>query len=232
MKVDRKKVRVSQTTEYADEVARLEKAEALSFIWDLTKDRDGLLLNTYLVIFFGFLGNHSILISPSTFSNSGSPVTTVAERFIASAVQKQSAKDIAAVDFTSPACNANARSIFSKLTGNESMSDITCEAASCPFLRFRLSNTYLLFSIIRFGLPRVPVPFDGLRVKCQLETSLRWFSKNRELRQWRPVNSRLLRVVARRPPRPTVISSFPEHRPKTDPCCRSRNSRGHLWESG
>jgi hypothetical protein len=46
------------------------------------------------------------------------------------------------------------------------------------------------------------------------------------------VNSRLLRVVARRPPRPTVISSFPEHRPKTDPCCRSRNSRGHLWESG
>jgi hypothetical protein len=38
MKVDRKKIRVSPTTEYADEVVRLEKAEALSFIWDLTEE--------------------------------------------------------------------------------------------------------------------------------------------------------------------------------------------------
>ncbi len=38
MKVDRKKVRVSQTTKHTDEVAQLKKAEALSFIWDLTEE--------------------------------------------------------------------------------------------------------------------------------------------------------------------------------------------------
>ena len=38
MKVDRKKVRVSQKTKHMDEVAQLKKAEALSFIWDLTEE--------------------------------------------------------------------------------------------------------------------------------------------------------------------------------------------------
>ncbi len=38
MKVDRKKVRVSQTTKHTDEAAQLEKADALSFIWDLTEE--------------------------------------------------------------------------------------------------------------------------------------------------------------------------------------------------
>ena len=38
MKVDRQKVRVSQTTKHTDEVAQLEKADALSFIWDLTEE--------------------------------------------------------------------------------------------------------------------------------------------------------------------------------------------------
>ncbi len=38
MKVDRKKVRVSQTTKHTDEVAQLKKADALSFIWDLTEE--------------------------------------------------------------------------------------------------------------------------------------------------------------------------------------------------
>lgn len=38
MKVDRKKVRVSQITKHAVEVAQLEKANALSFIWELTEE--------------------------------------------------------------------------------------------------------------------------------------------------------------------------------------------------
>ena len=38
MKVDRKKVRVSQTTKHPDEVAQLKKADALSLIWDLTEE--------------------------------------------------------------------------------------------------------------------------------------------------------------------------------------------------
>ena len=38
MKVDRKKVRVSQTTKHTDEVAQLKKADALSLIWDLTDE--------------------------------------------------------------------------------------------------------------------------------------------------------------------------------------------------
>jgi len=38
MKVDRKKVRVSQTTKHPDEVAQLKKADALSFIRDLTEE--------------------------------------------------------------------------------------------------------------------------------------------------------------------------------------------------
>ncbi len=38
MKVDRKKVRVSQTTKHTAEVAQLKKADALSFIWDLTEE--------------------------------------------------------------------------------------------------------------------------------------------------------------------------------------------------
>ena len=38
MKVDRKKVRVSQTTKHPAEVAQLKKADALSFIWDLTEE--------------------------------------------------------------------------------------------------------------------------------------------------------------------------------------------------
>ena len=38
MKVDRKKVRVSQMTKHTDEVAQLKKADALSFIWDLTEE--------------------------------------------------------------------------------------------------------------------------------------------------------------------------------------------------
>jgi len=38
MKVDRKKVRVSQTTKHTHEVAQLKKTDALSFIWDLTEE--------------------------------------------------------------------------------------------------------------------------------------------------------------------------------------------------
>ena len=38
MKVDRKKVRVSQTTKYPNKIAQLKKADALSFIWDLTEE--------------------------------------------------------------------------------------------------------------------------------------------------------------------------------------------------
>ncbi len=38
MKVDRKKVRVSQMTKHTEEVAQLKKADALSFIWDLTEE--------------------------------------------------------------------------------------------------------------------------------------------------------------------------------------------------
>ena len=38
MKLDRKKVRVSKTTKHTDEVAQLTKADALSFIWDLTEE--------------------------------------------------------------------------------------------------------------------------------------------------------------------------------------------------
>ena len=38
MKVDRKKVRVSQTTKHTDEVDQLKKADALSFIWDLAEE--------------------------------------------------------------------------------------------------------------------------------------------------------------------------------------------------
>jgi len=38
MKVDRKKVRISQTAKHTDEVDQLKKADALSFIWDLAEE--------------------------------------------------------------------------------------------------------------------------------------------------------------------------------------------------
>ncbi len=38
MKVDRKKVRVSQTAKHPDEGAQLKKADAFLFVWDLTEE--------------------------------------------------------------------------------------------------------------------------------------------------------------------------------------------------
>ena len=38
MKVDRKNIRISQTQKHPDGTAQLKKADALSFVWELTEE--------------------------------------------------------------------------------------------------------------------------------------------------------------------------------------------------